>query len=85
MLSQSIPQCIASAATLIVVFAAMLAYFSILTLVLMVTVSAILMVTKVVAGKSAGFFIGQQTALGAVNGYVEEMIKRSAGDQGFLP
>ena len=74
MLSQSIPQCIASAATLIVVFAAMLLTSPILTLVLMVTVSAILMVTKVVAGKSAGFFIGQQTALGAVNGYVEEMI-----------
>ena len=74
MLSQSIPQCIASAATLIVVFAAMLLISPILTLVLMVTVSAILMVTKVVAGKSAGFFIGQQTALGAVNGYVEEMI-----------
>ena len=74
MLSQSIPQCIASVATLIVVFAAMLLTSPILTLVLMVTVSAILMVTKVVAGKSAGFFIGQQTALGAVNGYVEEMI-----------
>ena len=74
MLSQSIPQCIASAATLIVVFAAMLLTSPILTLVLMVTVSAILMVTKVVAGKSAGYFIGQQTALGAVNGYVEEMI-----------
>ena len=74
MLSQSIPQCIASAATLIVVFAAMLLTSPILTLVLMVTVSAILMVTKVVAGRSAGFFIGQQTALGAVNGYVEEMI-----------
>ncbi len=74
MLSQSIPQCIASAATLIVVFAAMLLTSPILTLVLMVTVSAILMVTKFVAGRSAGFFIGQQTALGAVNGYVEEMI-----------
>ena len=74
MLSQSIPQCIASAATLIVVFAAMLLTSPILTLVLMVTVSAILMATKVVGGKSAGFFIGQQTALGAVNGYVEEMI-----------
>ena len=74
MLSQSIPQCIASAATLIVVFAAMLLTSPILTLVLMVTISAILMVTKFVAGRSAGFFIGQQTALGAVNGYVEEMI-----------
>ena len=74
MLSQSSRQCMASVATLIVVFAAMLLTSPILTLVLMVTVSAILMVTKVVAGKSAGFFIGQQTALGAVNGYVEEMI-----------
>ena len=74
MLSQSIPQCIASAATLIVMFAAMLLTSPILTLVLMVTISAILMVTKFVAGRSAGFFIGQQTALGAVNGYVEEMI-----------
>ncbi|MCI7574730.1 MAG: ABC transporter ATP-binding protein/permease, partial [Clostridiales bacterium] len=46
----------------------------ILTLVLLLTVSAIIFVTKTVAGKSAGFFIGQQRALGAVNGYVEEMI-----------
>ena len=30
--------------------------------------------TKVLAGKSAGFFIGQQRALGTVNGYIEEMI-----------
>lgn len=29
---------------------------------------------KVLAGKSAGFFIGQQRALGTVNGYIEEMI-----------
>ena len=81
MLSQSIPQCIASAATLIVMFAAMLLTSPILTLVLMVTISAILMVTKFVAGRSAGFFIGQQTALGAVNGYVEEMIN-GQGRQG---
>ena len=74
MLSQSIPQCISSIATLIVVFIAMLITSPILTVILLLTVSAIIFVTKVVAGKSASFFIGQQRALGAVNGYVEEMI-----------
>ena len=74
MLSQSIPQCISSAATLIVVFIAMLLTSPILTVVLACTITVILFVTKVVAGKSAVFFIGQQQTLGAVNGYVEEMI-----------
>ena len=74
MLSQSIPQCISSAATLIVVFIAMLLTSPILTVVLAATISVILFVTKTVAGKSAVFFIGQQQTLGAVNGYVEEMI-----------
>ena len=74
MLSQAIPQCISSVATLVVVFAAMLITSPILTLVLVLTVSVIVLVTKAVAGKSARFFIGQQTILGQVNGYVEEMI-----------
>ena len=74
MLSQSIPQCISSVATLIVVFIALVITSPILTVLLLLTVSAIVFVTKTVAGKSAGFFIGQQRALGAVNGYVEEMI-----------
>ncbi len=74
MISQSIPQTISSAATLIVVFVTMLITSPILTGVLIVTVSGILLVTKLVVGKSAGFFIGQQRSLGAVNGYVEEMI-----------
>ncbi len=60
--------------TLVVVFIALLITSPILTCVLLLTVSVIIYVTKVVAGKSAGFFIGQQRALGAVNGYVEEMI-----------
>ena len=74
MISQAIPQCISSLATLIVVFLFMLITSPILTLVLLVTVSCILFVTKFVVGKSAKFFIGQQRSLGAVNGYVEEMI-----------
>ncbi len=74
MISQSIPQCIHSVVTLLVVFVAMLLTSPILTVVLLLTVSVIVLVTKIVAGKSARFFIGQQSALGAVNGYVEEMI-----------
>ena len=74
MISQSIPQCISSVATLVVVFVAMVVTSPILTVVLLVTVTGIVFVTKVVAGKSARFFVGQQRALGAVNGYVEEMI-----------
>ena len=74
MISQAIPQCISSAATLIVVFIFMLITSPILTVVLILTVSCILFVTKFVVGKSARFFIGQQKALGTVNGYVEEII-----------
>ncbi len=74
MITQSIPQTISSAATLIVVFVTMIITSPILTGVMILTVSGIFVVTKLVVGKSAGFFIGQQKALGAVNGFVEEMI-----------
>ncbi len=74
MISQAIPQCINSAITIIVVFIAMLVTSPILTVVVVITLVGILFITKVVAGKSAGFFIGQQKALGKVNGYVEEMV-----------
>ena len=74
MISQSIPQCISSVATLVVVFVMMLITSPILTAVVLVTAFGILMVTKAVAGRTAKYFIGQQRALGAVNGYVEELV-----------
>ncbi len=74
MISQAIPQCIQSAITIIVVFVAMLLTSPILTAIVIVTVIGILFITKAVAGRSAKFFIGQQRSLGAVNGYVEEMV-----------
>ncbi len=74
MISMSIPQCISSVATLVVVFVMMLITSPILTAVVVVTAFGILLVTKTVAGRTAKYFIGQQRALGAVNGYVEEMI-----------
>ncbi len=74
MISQSIPQCINSVVTLVVVFVALVITSPILTLVLLVTVTAIVFVTRFVTSRSAKYFVGQQRALGAVNGYVEEMV-----------
>ena len=73
-LSQSLPQCVSSLVTLIVVLINLIDTSWILTIVMAFTVALIIYVTKVLASKSAGYFIGQQTALGAVNGYIEEMI-----------
>ena len=74
MISQSIPQAVSSVVTLVVVLVTMLKTSWILTIVTMITVVGVIFVTKTLAGKSAKFFIGQQKSLGAVNGYVEEMI-----------
>ena len=74
MISQSIPQAFSAVVTLIVIFITMLTESWILTIVTMITVMAVVFSTKFLAGKSAKFFIGQQKSLGAVNGYIEEMI-----------
>ena len=74
MITQALPNCISSAATLVTVFALMIVSSPVLTGVMIVTAAGILYVTKAVAMNSAKFFIGQQKALGKVNGYVEEMI-----------
>ena len=74
MVSMSIPNCFSSIITLIVVFSAMLRSSWILTLVILFTVSCILFITVKIVGKASKYFIGQQRSLGAVNGYVEEMI-----------
>ena len=74
MVSQSIPQAISSIITLVVVFATMLRTSWMLTIVTMFTVMGVIYVTKYLAGKSGKYFIGQQRSLGALNGYIEEMI-----------
>lgn len=74
MITQALPNCISSLATMVTVFALMVKASAILTAVVVLTAVGILYVTKTVAMHSAKFFIGQQKALGAVNGYVEEMI-----------
>ena len=74
MISQSIPQCFSSIVTLIVLLIAMIRSSWILTCVMFFTVSGIFFVTVKILGKSGKFFIGQQQALGKLNGFVEEMI-----------
>ncbi len=74
MISQSIPQAVSAVVTLVVIFITMLTESWILTIVTLITVMAVVFSTKYLAGKSAKYFIGQQKSLGAVNGYIEEMI-----------
>ena len=74
MISQSIPQAVSSVVTLVAILIAMLSTSWILTIVSMITVVGVVFATKFLAGNAGKFFIGQQKSLGAVNGYIEEMI-----------
>ena len=74
MITQALPNCISSVATIVTVFALMVKASPILTAVVLITAFGIMYITKTVAMHSAKFFIGQQKSLGKVNGYVEEMI-----------
>ena len=74
MVSQSIPQCASSIITLVVVSFRLVTTSWLLSLVMVVTVFFIIQVTKYMMGKASKYFIGQQRSLGALNGYVEEMI-----------
>lgn len=74
MISQSIPQIINSTFTIVSVFVSMLILNVPLTLVTLVMVSLMLICTKKAAGQSGKYFLDQQKNLGAVNGYIEEMM-----------
>lgn len=75
MLGQTIPQLISSAITIVGVFFAMLFYSLTLTLLALAFVVLIAFITKMIGGKSASYFLKQQSALGRVNGYIEEMME----------
>ncbi len=75
MISQSIPQVFNSLITIVSVLASMLILNIPLTLVTLVMVSIMLFVTKKLAGNSGRFFAAQQRDLGAVNGFIEEMME----------
>ena len=74
MISMSIPQTISAAVTLVVLLVTMIRTSWMLTLVSMITIVGVFLATKILAGKAGKYFFGQQKSLGAVNGYIEEMI-----------
>ncbi len=74
LVSQSVPQMVNSVITVVSVFASMLMLSLPLTGVTLVMVVVMLFVTKYLTGNSGKYFISQQRDLGAVNGYIEEMM-----------
>lgn len=74
MMSQSIPQLVSSTITVVGVFVMMMILSIPLTVLVVVMLFIISWVIKVVGSKSSVFYRNQQKAIGAVNGYIEEMI-----------
>ena len=74
LISQSIPQLVNSAVTIVTTFISMFLLDLPLTLITLAMVCLMLLVTSRIAGKSAVYFARQQRDLGAVNGYIEEMM-----------
>ena len=74
MISQSIPQIINSAITIVSVLGSMIVLSIPLTILSLFMVGVTLMLTKKCAGLSGKYFVTQQAALGKVNGFVEEMM-----------
>lgn len=74
MISQSFPQLLISAITGLMILGIMIYYCLWLTLVVVIGVIIMLFITKKIGGGSARFFFRQQTALGKVEGFVEEMM-----------
>ncbi len=75
MISQSIPQLLASVITIVSVFFSMIFLSIPLTIVQMIAISVMFYVIKVIGGKSGMYFGLQQRDIGKLNGYVEEMME----------
>ena len=75
MLSQSIPQLVSSVITIVSVLTSMCMLSLPLTAVTLLMVALMLFCSKKIASMSGKFFLQQQKDLGAVNGYIEEMME----------
>ena len=74
-ISQSFPQLVNSTITLAGAFVSMVALSLPLTLISVSMVGVMLSVTSRLSRLSMGYFVRQQKDLGAVNGYIEEMME----------
>ncbi len=74
-ISQTMPQLLNSVITVVSILISMIALSFPLTLVTLSMVGVMLLASKAVVKKSSSFFVKQQSELGALNGYIEEMIE----------
>jgi len=74
LISQSLPQILNSAITVVSVFVSMVILNVPLTILTIVMVIVTTVVTKKFAGFSSRYFLAQQRDLGKVNGFIEEML-----------
>lgn len=74
MISQSIPQVFSAFVSVVTIFIVMLVLSPALSVIAVLTVAVMVLLTKLLGGKSGRYFIAQQTDLGTLNGYVEEMM-----------
>jgi ATP-binding cassette subfamily B protein len=74
MISQSFPQLFSTFITLVTLFCVMMWYSVALCFVVIAGMIVMLLVTKVLGGRSARYFIKQQQTLGTTEGYIEEMM-----------
>jgi len=74
MVSQSIPQFLNSIITIVSVTISMITLSPLLMCVSVLMIGIMLFTTKKISGKSGKYFVKQQKAVGALNGFVEEMM-----------
>ena len=74
LISQSIPQVIHSAVTILTSFVSMLVLDIPLTIITLAVIGVMALTTSKIAAKASLYFARQQKDLGAVNGYIEEMM-----------
>ena len=75
MMSNAVASFISSGITVVSVFIMMVYYSWLLTLLVIAMMVFMMFVSGKIAGKSSRYFRKQQAALGALNGYIEEMIE----------
>ncbi len=83
MVTQSIPNFISSIVTVIAIFIAMVVTSWHLTLVVLLSLTSMLFITRGIARKSGQHFMAQQKAIGAANGYIEELVNAQKVVQTF--
>ena len=74
LIGSAVPQLISSAITVVTVLVNMILLDIYLTIFTLAFVVVMMLVSKKIGAKSARYFVAQQATLGALNGFVEEMV-----------